>query len=315
VLAVAALAIVPAAAQAAKPTGETDAASNVAQFSAELHGIVNPNGSEVTECKFEYGTTSSYGSSVACIPAPGSGTGGVEVHASVTGLLANTTYHYRVVATSAGGTGNGSDVTFKTLAQVPLVATTGVSSVTQTGATLDGTVNPDGEEVTGCKFEYGTTTSYGSAAACTSAPGSGTSPVAVSGSAGSLSANTTYHFRVSATNSSGTSTGADRTFTTATPHYYVNGAKLKEGVASAKTFISWGNLTFTGQGGCGGFESACITCHYATAGTLFNPAGAAAGEGSIQAFAPFACEQQLACPKTAEIRGAAENLPWHDLLT
>ena len=45
--------------------------------------------------------------------------------------------------------------------------------------TLNGTVNPSGAPVTVCKFEYGTTSGYGSTAPCSPAPGSGTSPVAV----------------------------------------------------------------------------------------------------------------------------------------
>ena len=302
-------------AQAAKPTVTTEAASAVSQFSAELHGVVNPNGSQVTACFFEYGTTTSYGKSVACTPAPGSGTGGVAVHASAGGLASNTTYHYRVVATNASGTSQGNDVTFTTLAQVPIVATTGVSAVTHTGATLEGTVDPDGEEITACRFEYGTTTSYGLSAACSSAPGSGFGAVAVSGPAAGLSANTIYHFRISATNASGTSTGFDQTFSTATPH----GAKVKEGAASTKTFISWGNVRLEGsEGGIGlcGPASGCIVCHTASAGTLFNPAGAAAGERSVQAFATFACEQELFCPsKTTAVATTAGNLPWHDLLT
>jgi hypothetical protein len=41
-----------------------------------------------------------------------------------------------------------------------------------------------------------------------------------------------------------------------------------------------------------------------------------AGEGLIQQFAPFACEQELICPtKTTGVTVKAENLPWHDLLT
>jgi phosphodiesterase/alkaline phosphatase D-like protein len=88
------------------------------------------------------------------------------------------------------------------------------SSITQTAATLNATVNPNGGEVSKCEFEYGTTKSYGSTAPCSSLPGSGTSPVAVSASVTGLAANTTYHFRISATNASGTSKGADQKFET-----------------------------------------------------------------------------------------------------
>ena len=46
---------------------------------------MNPNGGEVSECKFEYGPTPSYGSTAMCSTLPGSGTSPVEVSAEVTG--------------------------------------------------------------------------------------------------------------------------------------------------------------------------------------------------------------------------------------
>ena len=57
--------------------------------------------------------------------------------------------------------------------EVPTVLTGAAAEITQTGATLNGSVNPNGSEVTECEFEYGTGTGYGSSAPCTTAPGSG----------------------------------------------------------------------------------------------------------------------------------------------
>jgi hypothetical protein len=86
---------------------------------------------------------------------------------------------------------------------------------TQTTATLSARVNPDGQTITECKFEYGTSTSYGSSAPCKTLPGSGSSPVAVSASIGAgLAENTEYHFRITATNAAGTAKGEDVTFRT-----------------------------------------------------------------------------------------------------
>ena len=89
------------------------------------------------------------------------------------------------------------------------------TAVTQTTATIQWRVNPDSSNVTECKFELGTSTSYGASGPCKKLPGSGSSPVAVDASiASGLAANTEYHYRISATNSSGTSKGTDATFKT-----------------------------------------------------------------------------------------------------
>ena len=53
------------------PTVKTEKASEVAQTTAKLNASVNPNGGEVTECKLEYGPTTSYGESKSCTPSPG----------------------------------------------------------------------------------------------------------------------------------------------------------------------------------------------------------------------------------------------------
>ncbi len=196
------------------PAVVTGAVSAVTQSGATLNATVDPNGGEVSECEFEYGSTVSYGASVPCKPSPGSGGSAVEVSAAITGLNPNSTYHFRVVATNAGGTREGSDQTFKTLPDAPVVATGEASAVTQTSATLNATVNPKGGAVSACKLEYGSSTSYGSSVSCTPSPGSGSSPVVVSATAKGLSANTTYHFRVVATNAGGTSEGSDQTFKT-----------------------------------------------------------------------------------------------------
>ena len=86
--------------------------------------------------------------------------------------------------------------------------------MTTVSATLNGTVDPEGANVTGCRLEYGATESYGQSAPCSPSPGSGKSPVAVKGALTGLGVNATYHFRLSATNEHGTNFGADHTFTT-----------------------------------------------------------------------------------------------------
>ena len=176
-----------------------------------MAGTVNPNEGNVSVCKVEYGLTNSYGSEASCASLPGSGNSPVAVSKGLTGLTANTTYHFRFVATNAGGTTNGGDQTFTTLPNAPTVTTTaGATGIAQTTATVAGTVNPNEGNVSVCKVEYGLTNSYGSEASCASLPGSGNSPVAVSKGLTGLTANTTYHFRFVATNAGGTTNGGDQ---------------------------------------------------------------------------------------------------------
>lgn len=105
------------------PSADVAAATGITVSSATLHGGVGPNGSATTY-HFEYGTTTSYGN-VAPMPdaAAGSGTGSVAVQQTVRGLLAGTTYHYRLVATSTNGTVASADATFTTLESSDLIET------------------------------------------------------------------------------------------------------------------------------------------------------------------------------------------------
>jgi hypothetical protein len=97
----------------------------------------------------------------------------------------------------------------------PPAATTGsASSVGQSGATLNGTVNPNGQATT-YFFRYGTTTSYGLQTSPASV-GSGTTPVAVHRAITGLTASTTYHYQLVAKNATGTTSGSDEMFTTGT---------------------------------------------------------------------------------------------------
>ena len=125
------------------PTVEAKPASALTQTSATLNGTVNPEGGEVSKCVAEYGTTTAYGSSAPCSSLPGSGSSPVAVSASVTGLTANTTYHFRISATNPGGTSTSTDETFKTLPNAPSVEAKPASALTQISATLNGAVNPN----------------------------------------------------------------------------------------------------------------------------------------------------------------------------
>ena len=96
------------------PVVSTVSARAGGRGAATLTGTVNPFGQAVTACRFEYGTSSMYGSSVPCGSLPAAGEHSVCVSAPVFGLAAHTTYHFRIVATTAGGTSYGLDLEFTT---------------------------------------------------------------------------------------------------------------------------------------------------------------------------------------------------------
>jgi hypothetical protein len=95
------------------------------------------------------------------------------------------------------------------------VATTGAATaITSTGATVNGTVNPNGQATT-YAFQWGLSANYGNEAPLPQASaGSGSTDAPVSLDLGGLASGTVYHFRVIASNASSTATGADETFTT-----------------------------------------------------------------------------------------------------
>src|SRR5215208_2291211 len=99
------------------PTASTGLASAVSDHAATLGGSVNANGAP-TSYHFQYGPTSAYGATTPATAA-GSGTGAVPAGASLDGLSPATAYHYRLVATNAGGVTHGADHTFDTAASAP----------------------------------------------------------------------------------------------------------------------------------------------------------------------------------------------------
>jgi PKD repeat protein len=94
------------------PVASTGGVIRVSSTVATVLGSVDPNGVPTTY-HVEFGPSATYGHSTASFFA-GAGDYAEQVRATLSGLAPSTVYHYRVVATSAGGTAVGSDRAFTT---------------------------------------------------------------------------------------------------------------------------------------------------------------------------------------------------------
>ena len=180
--------------------------------SIRVKGTVDPDGVALEECFFEYGLTSSYGQSKPCSESVGEiGTGKKEVHADLSGLDKEALYHYRLVAKNANATIKGEDATFKTPSK-PGIGDLWSEDVGFAEATLKAQLNPENSP-TSYHFEWGLDNSYGQSTE-EIAIGSDGANHTVSLALVGLLQGVTYHYRVVAENSIGTTESADHAFTT-----------------------------------------------------------------------------------------------------
>ena len=199
----------------------TTGGAEVTPTTATVHGTINPDGLDTTDCHFEYGPSTGYNEgAVTCIEGKVlSGTGDVPVSAVLEDLTPGTTYHYRLVSNNANGvTTPGPDQTFKPLGP-PFISNETVSKVNTDNATLGTEIDPRGLATT-YHFEIGTDTSYGlnlpepDGALASVSDTERESQIVGSTESTRLKPDTTYHFRVVATNEQGTTEGLDHTFHT-----------------------------------------------------------------------------------------------------
>jgi hypothetical protein len=207
-------AVAAGAVGATPPSATTGQVISVLPTSASVAGVVNPHDSS-TKWYFEFGlsTNASFGSTTA-VGKLSATSDDDDVTATLTGLSPATSYHYRLVATNDGGTSYGGSGIFDTSA-APSVVTGAASHVTASSATLNGLINPEAQS-TKWYFEYGSTTAYGSK---TTVKTIAASPniASVSAPISALSPQASYHYRLVAVSSAGTSYGIDFALTTGLP--------------------------------------------------------------------------------------------------
>ena len=199
--------------QALLANATVTAASNLQPTTATLNGEVNPEGT-ATSYQFQYGISTAYGSNAPATPVSvGSDSTYHAVSAGVTGLLSDSEYHYRVAAINPNGTYYSRDETFETYGP-PTLRNAAPGEVTRTQAKISAEVDPHGFD-THYLVEYGNTAAYGSSTASADI-GSEAAYQGASVQITGLKLDTTYHYRVVASNSQGTVDGPDQTLTTLT---------------------------------------------------------------------------------------------------
>jgi hypothetical protein len=201
-------------------------ATEVEATGAVLHGTVDPRGGEVTTCSFQVGPDTTYGQNLPCLDGSGNpvgtltGNAPIAVHAEASGLEAGAAHHFRLrILDSAGEELLSEDGEVETEV-LPRIEKEEASEITATTATLGAEVNPRGPAVSSCRIEWGPTAEPGNPAVpyehtepCRppTLP-AGTSPLPVTAHLEGLAPQTSYHWRVAATDENGTETSPENTF-------------------------------------------------------------------------------------------------------
>jgi hypothetical protein len=198
----------------------TQPPTDLTATSATLNGSWTGEAGLDTSCHFEWGPSTSYGSSTPVVDE-GSNTGSQTASAPVEGLRTLTTYHYRIAChNDAFGDAYGQDELVTTLL-APTVAVLPPTEYTvpkaaepTAGVTLEATVNPQRGGDTTYHFDYGTSESYGSSTPESASVGGDGHTYPASAKLTGLEPGVTYHYRFVATSTAGRSESIDQTFTT-----------------------------------------------------------------------------------------------------
>jgi phosphodiesterase/alkaline phosphatase D-like protein len=197
------------------------AASNMTASGATIAWLTDL----AADTQVEYGTTTDYGNMSALNGAP------VTSHQqTLSGLAANTEYHFRVRSrTTAGALAVSDDATFTTLMTAPVVTLATATAITTTSATITWTTDQPADSL----VDLGTTTDYGTTASDATPVLSHTQTLS------GLTPSTTYHYRATSRNVQGTAgSSADLTFTTVAVPAVISGVSSSNVTASGAT-IAW----------------------------------------------------------------------------
>jgi hypothetical protein len=176
----------------------------------------------------------------------------------------------------------------------PTVVTLPATNVSNTSARLNGTYNPAGFS-TNASFQWGTTIAYGNTAGSFSASGFNTQTVGFNISI-SCVAGSVYHYRLVASNSQGTSQGADQVFTCSPQVFTSNADNIGAFTARLNGSANPNGLATTGQYQWG------LTNAY---GNVTPPQSLGAGTNFV--FIDGGTLTGLTCSTTYHFRAVASN--------
>jgi hypothetical protein len=199
------------------PTVTTSTASLISGTSANFSGQVNSNSAiAVIDRGIIYATSNSnliIGGAGVIQDTNGSGDG--VFSENITGLSTNTLYYFRAYATTSQGTSYGVTLLINTALTTAVSISTDASSITNNSAILGGQITQTGgSPITERGVVYGVDSNpfIGQTNTIKKENTSGNNPF--SETINDLSANTTYYFKTFVINTTGTSYGNQKLFTT-----------------------------------------------------------------------------------------------------
>jgi uncharacterized protein (TIGR02145 family) len=205
--------------------------------------IPSDGGSPVTSRGVVWSTNSNPTISLSTKTSDGTGIGNFT--SNLTGLSSNTTYYVRAYATNSVGTSYGNEIVFTTVANIPILTTIPVQSISTNGSISGGTITADGgSSVTSRGVVW--STSQNPTVSLPTKTNDGIGLGSFNSNISGLSPNTTYYIRAYASNSAGTGYGNEVSFKTqigAIPPTVITSIASD---ISYLTFTSGGNVTFDG---------------------------------------------------------------------
>ena len=215
--------------------------------------IATDGGAAVTQRGVCWSTSQNPTTALGTKTTDGPGTGAFS--STLSNLSPNTTYYVKAYATNSVGTAYGNEITFKTLADIPVTVTFPVTNITTASAQAGGSVNADnGSPVTerGVCWSTSQNPTVSLSTKTTDGSGTGNFTSTITG----LSVNTTYYVRAYATNGVGTSYGTQFVFTTLANLPTVTTASLTNitsiSATGGGTVVSDGGAPVTERGICWG---------------------------------------------------------------